>query len=502
MSSRPLQVVGSTCAEASGAPSAAAMAGAASSLNPQCLLLEGPQPSQPHPQAEEARSVQDPLLIPLKETAQAAPVAITPAAAEGPAAIVLGSSLPTACTSSSGSHSLPPCVLSTQHPLSKGCLLVLYITEEVAPGQLNPVQLHLLRVKRQLGSGGNASVWRVGWSRLSAKLLLDPTQPWLGAAISSVAAVTAFVNDPQHGQQQQLGDAVAAAVAAEDLADQEDDRALKVALRFIECPPLANGMRRTYAEYQCQLGYMLQEEHTIAQRSACPNVIDTFSSGQISCSSGEQLPCLLMELAPGGSVEQLIHSGPAGSAPQGLSYAEAKVVMRAVLRGLSKLHSTGVIHRDLKSGNVLLFGPLAARVAKLCDFGASKQMYSIDDLEETVMPGTLVYAAPEQVPNSYQDFRVDIFHAGLLLLEMRFALIPFWYLHTILNGVTVPQPLKYLQEINDTSSPYNQPNPQAPGWVVLQGDEKELLRYCLAPEVNFRPPTPVLFKKCSYLSGA
>ncbi|MFW5688283.1 MAG: protein kinase domain-containing protein, partial [Spirochaetota bacterium] len=96
----------------------------------------------------------------------------------------------------------------------------------------------------------------------------------------------------------------------------------------------------------------------------------------------------------------------------------ALLIARDCFRGLSYVHSKGVVHRDVKPGNVIISRDGSV---KLLDFGiASRVAESGDDLtREGMTLGTVAYIAPEQIQRSRDvDKRADIYSAGAMLYEM------------------------------------------------------------------------------------
>ena len=127
---------------------------------------------------------------------------------------------------------------------------------------------------------------------------------------------------------------------------------------------------------------------------------------------------LVMELVEGESLSRRLRSGP-------MPLAEALAVARQVVRGLDAAHARGVIHRDLKPGNIMLTG---AGVAKVLDFGLARfrpDRRPPDDVDVTAkqadsgtVVGTAAYMSPEQVRGEECDERCDIWALGCCVAEM------------------------------------------------------------------------------------
>ena len=131
------------------------------------------------------------------------------------------------------------------------------------------------------------------------------------------------------------------------------------------------------------------------------------------------VPFLVMELLEG---ETLADSLEAGS----VAVERALVIATQIAEALDAAHAKGVIHRDLKPGNVML----TPSGVKLLDFGLAKlrdREYGDGATEPTKslqltgdgdLLGTLPYMAPEQIEGEEVDTRTDIFSFGVLLYEM------------------------------------------------------------------------------------
>jgi len=123
-----------------------------------------------------------------------------------------------------------------------------------------------------------------------------------------------------------------------------------------------------------------------------------------------------MELIEGKSLKNLIGK-------KALSVKKALDIAIQVTEGLKKAHEKGVIHRDLKSENIML---TPDRVAKIADFGLAKLRTAPTLTTQPRMMGTLPYASPEQLQGTNTDERTDIFSFGVVLYEMVTGKLPFW----------------------------------------------------------------------------
>ncbi|KPA78118.1 putative serine/threonine protein kinase [Leptomonas pyrrhocoris] len=125
---------------------------------------------------------------------------------------------------------------------------------------------------------------------------------------------------------------------------------------------------------------------------------------------------IIMECMLAGSLQNMI------SAFGGIPSSTARVFMRDVLRGLSKIHSMGVIHRDMKPQNVLL--SLAGN-CKISDFGASAWLQELARKEsQGQVCGTPVYLAPEAARGSSAK-ESDIWSCGIMFLQMITGALPY-----------------------------------------------------------------------------
>jgi serine/threonine-protein kinase TNNI3K len=123
-------------------------------------------------------------------------------------------------------------------------------------------------------------------------------------------------------------------------------------------------------------------------------------------------PCILLELMQRGSLANVLHSSKYNTE------LTLELIMKIALdmsRGMEYLHSRSIIHRDLKSQNVLLD---INWTAKISDFGLSKfiRPEKIQDL--TLQIGTVPWMAPEVLQKQLYNEKADVYSYGIILWEM------------------------------------------------------------------------------------
>ena len=151
-----------------------------------------------------------------------------------------------------------------------------------------------------------------------------------------------------------------------------------------------------------------------------PNILPIYDVG----ATEDGLPFFSMKFAPGGS---LLDARPTfRNAPRRAAELVAKVA-----RAVDYAHSTGILHRDLKPGNILLDGRGEPLVS---DFGLAKWLDASSDLTCTLTVfGTPGYIAPEQAQNAAADLTpaIDIYSLGAILFELLSGRPPFLGEHAI-----------------------------------------------------------------------
>ena len=162
-------------------------------------------------------------------------------------------------------------------------------------------------------------------------------------------------------------------------------------------------------------------EARAASRISHPNALSVTDFGE----DENGIVFLVMEFLSGRTLKQLIRDeGP-------LPLPRVVEIVRQVGDALNAAHTQGVVHRDLKSDNIMLLDTMAADHAKVLDFGIAKinEPDGNRDAELTapnLVIGTPQYMSPEQCSQESEiDARSDIYSLGVILYEMLVGHVPF-----------------------------------------------------------------------------
>jgi serine/threonine-protein kinase len=154
-----------------------------------------------------------------------------------------------------------------------------------------------------------------------------------------------------------------------------------------------------------------EREARAAARLSHPNIVSVFDTG-----SDHGTPFIVMELVDGVTLaDRLAREGP-------LPPSEAARISAEVAQALAAAHGAGVIHRDVKPGNVMLS---SGGGVKVVDFGIAHASSAEEITRTGVVLGSPRYLSPEQAQGAPGDERSDLYGVGCVLYEMLTGRPPF-----------------------------------------------------------------------------
>jgi eukaryotic-like serine/threonine-protein kinase len=189
-----------------------------------------------------------------------------------------------------------------------------------------------------------------------------------------------------------------------------------------------------------------------------PSIVAVYDTGE-DMATGVPVPYIVMEYVDGRTVRDLLQDG------HRLLPERALEIIDGVLRALDYSHQAGIVHRDIKPGNVMV---TRNGDVKVMDFGIARAM---SDAQATMTQtaqviGTAQYLSPEQARGERVDSRSDLYSAGCLLYELLTGRPPF-------TGDS-PVAIAY-QHVRENPIPPSRVDPDVPPWadsIVLKAMAK------------------------------
>jgi len=185
----------------------------------------------------------------------------------------------------------------------------------------------------------------------------------------------------------------------------DSQRGERVALKLLS-PELASDERfRARFLRESQLAASLQHAH----------IVKTIASGE-----EEGQLYLAMAYVEGSDLRELLRAEGRLQPDRTLS------LLSQVAEALDSAHAAGLVHRDVKPGNILLSQEQTGEQAYLCDFGLARHVSSVSSLTgERGFVGTIDYVPPEQIEGASLDGRADLYSLGCVLYECLAGERPF-----------------------------------------------------------------------------
>ncbi|AGL17632.1 serine/threonine-protein kinase [Actinoplanes sp. N902-109] len=158
----------------------------------------------------------------------------------------------------------------------------------------------------------------------------------------------------------------------------------------------------------------MRQEARVAAGLRHPHIVEIFDYGEAPGMPGENpIPYVVMELVEGRTLNEVLAAGP-------LPWRDAVTVCSQVAAALAAAHAAGVVHRDIKPGNIMI----GDDGVKLVDFGISASAGSADETDGELL-GTPAYLAPERLDGGPVRPASDVYGTGLLLYRALTGRMPW-----------------------------------------------------------------------------
>nr|BFE66856.1 Stk1 family PASTA domain-containing Ser/Thr kinase [Actinoplanes digitatis] len=212
-----------------------------------------------------------------------------------------------------------------------------------------------------------------------------------------------------------------------------------------------------------------------AQNSAAlnhPAIVAVYDTGEEVSSTGEKLPFIVMEFVNGRTLKEVL------AAEQRLQPRRALEMTADICAALEFSHRHGIIHRDIKPGNVMI---TQNGQVKVMDFGIARALASgaTTMTQTSAVIGTAQYLSPEQARGESVDARSDVYAAGCVLFELMVGHPPF------VGDSPVSVAYQHVREDPKAPSDINREVPPDVDAIVLKALAKNPLnRYQSAQEMR------------------
>jgi len=243
------------------------------------------------------------------------------------------------------------------------------------------------------------------------------------------------------------------------------------------------GTKEKVAMKEINLNRMKRNDHVVMEIQVLKKLnhqnLVNFKDLYLTKVNGKNILQVVMELLDGGALCNMVET-------QGLTLDEEQIaaIMHEVLQGLHHMHKNNILHRDIKSDNILTHETTGQ--IKLTDFGVAK---NITNKRATTVVGTPYWMAPELVKAVPYNHKVDIWSVGILTVELFNKEPPFY---------NVKNQYQVMRMIETSTKP-----PKINNHDKMSPDLQDFIAKCLVVDPEKRDDTGALLehqffkKKCS-----
>ncbi|MCX7884348.1 MAG: Stk1 family PASTA domain-containing Ser/Thr kinase [Caloramator sp.] len=187
-----------------------------------------------------------------------------------------------------------------------------------------------------------------------------------------------------------------------------------------------------------------------------PNIVSIYDVGE-----EDGIYYIVMELIQGKTLKEHIKENGK------IDYRETLKIINQVALALEHAHKNGIVHRDIKSHNILI---TEDKIVKVADFGIARASSSSTITSTDKILGSVHYLSPEQARGGYTDHRTDIYSLGVVMYEMLTGKLPY----DAESPISIA--LKHIQENLVNPSEIDNNIPVAVNDIVLKSMEKNVAK--------------------------
>lgn len=202
--------------------------------------------------------------------------------------------------------------------------------------------------------------------------------------------------------------------------------------------------------------HKFKRESVAAASLSHPNIVGIFDVGE-----EDGIYYIVMEYVKGLTLKQYIRNNTR------LNYKETLKITKQIAEALEHAHKNGVVHRDIKSQNILITDD---KIVKVTDFGIARAASSSTMTNTERIMGSVHYFSPEQARGGYTDQRTDIYSLGVVMYEMLTGRLPY----DAESPVSVA--LKHIQDSIVEPSDVCPEIPKAVNDIVVKAMEKDMAK--------------------------
>ncbi len=216
-----------------------------------------------------------------------------------------------------------------------------------------------------------------------------------------------------------------------------------------------------------------KREIMLQSRFQHPNVVQIYDAG-----NDKEFFYMAMECVEGVELSDILEKEGAIPARRVIS------IMRQILEALEAAHNNKIIHRDLKTENIMITKDSSGKeLVKIMDFGIARLMENKDEVYQTMagrISGTPQYMSPEQCSGDETDERSDLYSLGIIFYELLMGELPFKASNAMgYIGLQILQPPPPFKELNDKLEIH----PEIERVVMKQLEKQKEDRYQSAREI-------------------